>query len=76
MDKLFGTKVYDHNKQQVGVLIKTYKLGYVDVPELLGAKVLNPKGEIYSTKLDNLTPIYELSGKEAEILNIPTEFIS
>ncbi len=85
MHALFGTKVYDHKKQQVGILINTYNLGYVDAPDATGAKVLSPKGKTYPTNLDNLTPIEDIKTKRlyGEIteqdfkkLNIPQEFLN
>ena len=75
MDTLFGTKVYDTKKKQIAILIKTYRLGYVDAPDAMGAKVLSSEGKIYPTNLDNLLPINEISEDEIKKLNIPESFL-
>ncbi len=74
MHPLFGIKVYDHKKQQVGILINTYNLGYVDAPDATGAKVLSPEGKIYPTNLDNLTAIDDIENTDG--LNIPDGFLN
>jgi len=75
MDTAYGTKVYDYKKKEIGILIRTYNLGYVDAPDATGAKVVDTKGRLYSTNLDNLTPISEISDEEIEKLNIPKSFL-
>jgi len=84
MDTLFGTKVYDNQKKNIGILIKTYNLGYVDTPDATGAKVISLEGKIYATNFDNLKPIEdiktarlygEISEQEFKNLNIPASFL-
>ncbi len=75
MDIAFGTKVYDHKKQNIGILIKTYNLGYVDAPEETGAKVVDPQGKIYPTNLNNLTPVNDLTDVQIKELNIPQGYL-
>lgn len=41
MDIAYGTKIYDYKRQSIGILIKTYNLGYVDAPDATGAKVID-----------------------------------
>ena len=75
MDIAYGTKVYDYKKKSIGVLIATYNLGYVDAPDATGAKVVDTNGRLYSTNLDNLSPIKEMEDDEIEKLNIPKYFL-
>ena len=75
MDILFGTKVYDTKKRQIAILIKTYRLGYVDAPDAMGAHVITPVGKKYSQNMDYLTPVNEMSKEETEKLNIPNSFL-
>lgn len=75
MDLAFGTKVYDTNKKQIGILIRTYNLGYVDAPDATGAQVISPKGERYGQNLDNLIPISEMTDEEISEYNIPQCFL-
>lgn len=71
MDILYGTKVYDRKKKQIGILIKTYNLQYVDNPNLMGAKIVDPQGKIYPANLDNITPVNDLTDEELKELDIP-----
>jgi len=75
MDIAYGTKVYDSNKKQIGLLIKTYNLKYADNPNLMGAKVVNIKGKAYPTRLDNLVPVEDLEDEQLKAFNIPEWFI-
>jgi hypothetical protein len=84
MDIAFGAKVYDYKKQNIGILVNTYNLGYADDPNQTGAKVLSPDGKIYPTNLDNLKLIEdikaarlynEISEKDFKALNIPECFL-
>lgn len=75
MDIAYGTKVYDYKKQSIGILICTYNLCYVDAPEAMGAKVVDTKGKLYPTNLDNLTPIDNLTEEEIQKFNIPECFL-
>lgn len=74
MDIAYGTKVYDTQKKQIGILIKTYPLNYVDTPELMGAKVVDTKAKVYPTRLDNLLPIDDLEKEDLKTYNIPEWF--
>lgn len=85
MDIAYGTKVYDYKRQSIGILIKTYNLGYVDSPDATGAKVVDTNGKLYATNLDNLMPIAEikqarlyadLKEKDFKALNIPESFLN
>lgn len=75
MDIAYGTKVYDYKKESIGILICTYNLGYVDAPDATGAKVVDTKGKLYATNLDNLTTINEMEDEEIKRLNIPENFL-
>lgn len=75
MDLMFGTKVYDTKKKQIGILIKTYNLGYVDAPDKMGAHVLSPDGKRYPQNLDYLRPLNEMDDKEIKESNIPECFL-
>jgi len=75
MDISFGTKVYDTRKKQIGVLIRTYNLGYVDAPDAMGAHILSPKGERYPQNMDYLRPVNEMSEKEIKEYKIPEAFL-
>jgi hypothetical protein len=75
MDLAFGTKVYDTSKKQIGVLINTYNLGYIDAPDAMGAKVLSPNGKTYPQNLDYLRPVNEMDDKEIKEYNIPKCFL-
>lgn len=75
MDIAYGTKIYDYKKKNIGILICTYNLGYVDAPDATGAKVVDTKGRLYATNLDSITPVKELEDKEVKSLNIPECFL-
>ena len=75
MDTMFGTKVYDTNKKQVAVVIKTYKLGYVDSPDAMGAHIIAPDGTRYPQNMDYLIPISELTDEEIQKYYIPQGFL-
>lgn len=75
MDIAYGTKVYDTNKKQIGLLIKTYPLKYVDNPDLMGAKVVDINGKAYPTRLDNLVPVEDLDDQQLKEFNIPEWFV-
>lgn len=75
MDIAYGTKVYDANKKQLGLLIKTYLLQYVDNPNLMGAKVVDINGKAYPARFDNLVPVEGLDDEQLKEFNIPEWFI-
>jgi len=72
---MFGTKVYDTKKKQVAIVIKTYKLGYVDAPDAMGAHVLSPDGSRYPQNLDNLRLISDFDEAEIREYQIPACFL-
>jgi len=84
MNIAFGTKIYDYKRKNIGILIKTYNLCYVDAPEAMGAKVIDSNGKTYATNLDNLKTIEdiktarlynEISEQDFKALNIPECFL-
>ena len=75
MDIAYGTKVYDHKKKSIGILIRTYNLGYVDAPDAMAAKVVDIQGKLYAVNLDNLTPVNDLTDEQIKELNIPECFL-
>ena len=75
MDMMFGTKVYDTKKKQIAIVIKTYKLGYIDNPEAMGAYVLSADGSRYPQNLDNLRLISDFDEAEIKQYNIPECFL-
>lgn len=76
MDLAFGTKVYDTKNKQIGILIRTYNLGYVDAPDATGAHVLSPDGKRYPQNLDYLRPVSEMTDEEIKEYNIPNFFLN
>lgn len=76
MDTLFGTKVYDTKKKQIAILITTYKLGYVDAPDAMGAHVITPDGKRYPQNMDNLRLVNDMDSAEIKELNIPECFLA
>ena len=76
MDLAFGTKLYDTKKKQIGILIRTYNLGYVDAPDATGAHVISTDGKKYPQNLDNLIPISDMTDEEIAASNIPQCFIN
>ena len=75
MDTMFGTKVYDTKKKQIAIVIKTYKLGYVDAPDTMGAHIIAPDGTRYPQNLDNLRLISDFDEDEIRENNIPECFL-
>ncbi len=75
MDTMFGTKVYDTKKKQVAIVIKTYRLGYVDAPDAMGAYVLSPDGKRYPQNMDFLRPISDMDEAEIKEAGIPECFL-
>ena len=71
MNIAFGTKIYDYKRKNIGILINTYNLGYVDAPDATGAKVIDSKSKTYATNLDNLKNIEDI--KTARLYNEITE---
>jgi len=57
-DLCFGTKVYDHKKQQVAILIKTWTNKFAD-GDVDFATLVDVNGKKYNTPLDNISPLEE-----------------
>ena len=70
---LYGTKVYDHEKKSIGLIIYTWdntfcsSEGPVDVPF---ATCVDIKGNKYNTKLDNIQPFEELDDEDLKELGL------
>lgn len=66
-DFLFGTKIYNHETKSIGLLIYTWDNtycssdGFVDVPF---ATCVDSNGKKYNTKMDNITPLEDMSEKK------------
>ena len=75
MNLAFGTKIYDAKKKQIGILIRTYNLGYVDAPDATGAHIISPDGKRYPQNLDYLRPINEMTDEEIAASKIPQCFL-
>lgn len=57
-DLCFGTKVYDHQKQQVAILIKTRVNKFAD-GDVDFATLVDVNGRKYNSPLDNISPLEE-----------------
>lgn len=55
-DLCFGTKVYDHKKQQVAILIKTWTNKFAD-GDVDFATLVDTNGKKYNAPLDNISII-------------------
>ena len=55
---LYGTKIFNHKKQEVGLLISTWVNTYAD-GNVDFATCVDPQGKRYNTELDNITPVEE-----------------
>ncbi len=53
-----GTKIYDHKKQGVGLLISTWVNTYAD-GKVDFATCVDSKGNKYNTEMDNIAPVEE-----------------
>lgn len=55
-DLCFGTKVFDHKKQEVAIFIKTWINKFAD-GDVDFATIVDINGKKYNTPLDNITPM-------------------
>ena len=55
---MYGTKIYNHKKQEIGLLISTWVNVYAD-GKVDFATCVDSKGNKYNTEMDNLTPVEE-----------------
>ena len=53
---MYGTKIYDHKKQEVGLLISTWVNTYAD-GKVDFATCVDSKGNKYNTEMDNIAPV-------------------
>jgi len=55
---MYGTKIYNQKKNEVGLLISTWINVYAD-GKVNFATCVDSKGNKYNTEMDNITPIEE-----------------
>jgi len=55
---MYGTKIYDHKKQEIGLLISTWVNVYADA-KVDFAICVDSKGKKYNTPMDNISPVEE-----------------
>ena len=55
---MYGTKIYNHKKQEIGLLISTWVNVYADC-KVDFATCVDPQGKKYNTEMDNITPVEE-----------------
>ena len=55
---MYGTKIYDHEKKENGLLISTWVNVYAD-GKVDFATCVDSKGNKYNTPMDNITPVEE-----------------
>lgn len=53
---MYGTKIYNHKKQEVGLLISTWVNVYADGKADF-ATCVDPQGKKYNIEMDNITPV-------------------
>ena len=53
---MYGTKIYNHKKQEIGLLISTWVNVYADC-KVDFATCVDPQGKKYNTEMDNITPV-------------------
>ena len=51
---MYGTKIYNHKKQEIGLLISTWVNVYAD-GKVDFATCVDPQGKKYNTEMDNIT---------------------
>lgn len=66
---LYGTKIYNHTKKEIGLLIYTWVNKYAD-GDVGFATCVDENGKRYNTAMDNITPFEELSEEELKNLNL------
>ena len=55
---MFGTKIFNHETQEQGILIYTWINSYAD-GNIPFATCVDSNGKRYNTKMDNITPVEE-----------------
>lgn len=55
---MYGTKIYDHKKQEIGLLISTWVNIYAD-GKVDFTTCVDSKGNKYNTPMDSLSPVEE-----------------
>lgn len=55
---MYGTKIYDHKKQEVGLLISTWVNTYAD-GKVDFATCVDSNGKKYNTEMDNIAAVEE-----------------
>ncbi len=55
---MYGTKIFNNKKQEVGLLISTWVNTYADC-KVNFATCVDSKGNKYNTEMDNITPVEE-----------------
>lgn len=55
MDIAYGTKIFNNETKEIGLLIKTWKNKFAD-GEVDYATCVDSKGKLYNTALDNINP--------------------
>jgi hypothetical protein len=53
---MYGTKIYNHKKQEIGLLISTWVNVYAD-GKIDFATYVDPQGKKHNTAMDNITPV-------------------
>jgi hypothetical protein len=53
---MYGTKIYNHKKQEIGLLISTWVNVYAD-GKVDFATCVDSKGNKHNTAMDNITPV-------------------
>ena len=53
---LFGTKIFNNETQEMGILLYTWTNSYAD-GDVPFAKCVGINGKVYNTPMDNISPI-------------------
>lgn len=72
-ETLFGTMVYDYNKNSVGILIKTWDNGFWNengFEYYTFATCVDKKGKKYETPMSDITPIETMDEEELQRLGL------
>lgn len=71
---LFGTKIYNHNTKELGLIICTwfnrYAIGGGGYEDIAFATCVNQNGRQYNVKMDEIEPIEDMDEEELEELGI------
>lgn len=66
---LFGTKIYNYNTKELGLVLYTWKNKFADA-ELDFATCVNEYGRRYNVKLDEIRPLEDFEEDELRELGI------